>query len=268
MPPSPLLFHSPNDWTSNQLEDLRLVRHFNASLDEIIGDDYLPKDGDEEFESLAMEFAEPTENELKNLWRTATRARYRRNIFLPVFRPLCEMLNSDVFFGASNEAVLSFMEIILRRVHLNKPLQSSRIHTMSFEVTGIRGEVECEGVLLDCSMPHSPLVVFSVAKDGDYNFKGQVAQLLLQKTVAYQRNLSRRAFVIFMDSTNLQLTMADPPRVYLDALLHGERPDNRLHLYHSEFYNLCNRRRRKEALRVMLGLVRLLDADGLTRRLP
>lgn len=47
MPPSPLLFHSPNDWTSNQLEDLRLVRHFNASLDEILGDDYLPKDGDE-----------------------------------------------------------------------------------------------------------------------------------------------------------------------------------------------------------------------------
>lgn len=71
-----------------------------------------------------------------------------------------------------------------------------------------------------------------------------------------------------MDSTNLQLTMADPPREYLDALLHGERPDKRLHLYHSEFYNLCNRRRRKEALRVMLGLVRLLDADGLTRRLP
>ena len=47
MPPFPLLFHSPNDWTSNQLEDLRLVRHFNASLDEILEDDYLPKDGDE-----------------------------------------------------------------------------------------------------------------------------------------------------------------------------------------------------------------------------
>ncbi|GLA72046.1 hypothetical protein AtubIFM55763_002564 [Aspergillus tubingensis] len=122
MPPFPLLFHSPNNWTSNQLEALRLVRHFNASLDEILGDDHLPKDGDEEFESLAMEIAEPTENELKNLWRTATRARYRRNIFLPVFRPLCEMLNSDVFFDASKQAVFSFMEIILRRVHLDKPL--------------------------------------------------------------------------------------------------------------------------------------------------
>ncbi|GLA60840.1 hypothetical protein AtubIFM54640_001338 [Aspergillus tubingensis] len=122
MPPFPLLIHSPNNWTSNQLEDLRLVRHFNASLDEILGDDYLPKDGDEDFESLAMEIAEPTENELKNLWRTATRARYRRNTFLPVFRPLCEMLNSDVFFDASKQAVFSFMEIILRRVHLDKPL--------------------------------------------------------------------------------------------------------------------------------------------------
>lgn len=140
MPPFPLLFHSPDNWTSNHLETLRIERHFNASLDEIIGVDHIPKDGDEgwtlraslmslswscshiaEFESLVTEFAEPTENELKNLRGTAC-VRYRRNIFLPVFKPLCEMLNSDVFFDASRQAVLSFVEIILRRVHLDKPM--------------------------------------------------------------------------------------------------------------------------------------------------
>ncbi|RDK40205.1 hypothetical protein M752DRAFT_303751 [Aspergillus phoenicis ATCC 13157] len=259
MPPFPLLFHSPDNWTSNHLETLRIERHFNASLDEIIGVDHIPKDGDEgwtlrapfmslswscsliaEFESLVTEFAEPTENELKNLRGTA-RVRYRRNIFLPVFKHLCEMLNSDVFFDASRQAVLSFIEIILRRVHLEKPM-------------------------LHVSKPYH--LKWQVAKDGDYKFRDQVAQLLLQKAGAHQRNQSRRAFVIFMDSTNFQLTMADPHRDYLDALLHGERPHQNLDLYHSEFYNLCNRRRRKEALRVMLGLIRLLGADGLPRGFP
>ncbi|GLA32318.1 hypothetical protein AnigIFM63326_011462 [Aspergillus niger] len=286
MPPFPLLFHSPDNWTSNHLETLRIERHFNASLDEIIGVDHIPKDGDEgwtlrapfmslswscsliaEFESLVTEFAEPTENELKNLRGTA-RVRYRRNIFLPVFKHLCEMLNSDVFFDASRQAVLSFIEIILRRVHLEKPMQVACIQTISFEVAGMRGGLECQGVLLESSIPQSPLAVFSVAKDGDYKFRDQVAQLLLQKAGAHQRNQSRRAFVIFMDSTNFQLTMADPHRDYLDALLHGERPHQNLDLYHSEFYNLCNRRRRKEALRVMLGLIRLLGADGLPRGFP
>ncbi|RDH29931.1 hypothetical protein BDQ94DRAFT_173421 [Aspergillus welwitschiae] len=161
MPPFPLLFHSPDNWTSNHLETLRIERHFNASLDEIIGVDHIPKDGDEEFESLVTEFAEPTENELKNLRGTA-RVRYRRNIFLPVFKHLCEMLNSDVFFDASRQAVLSFVEIILRRVHLDKPIQVSCIQTISFEVAGMRGGLECQGGLLESSMPQSPLAVFSV----------------------------------------------------------------------------------------------------------
>ncbi|GKZ32837.1 hypothetical protein AbraIFM66950_002470 [Aspergillus brasiliensis] len=267
MPPFPILFYDPKDWTANHLQSLRLERHFNASLDEVIGAGYIPKDGDEEFESLAAEFAEPTKGELKNLCRTAC-VRYRRNMFLPVFQRLCQMLNSDVFFDASRQALLAFVDITLRHVHLEKPLQTSCIQSISFKVAGVRGELACQGVLSESSMPQSPLGFFSVAKDGDYNFKGQVAQLLLQKAVAYQLKQSRRAYVIFMDGTNLQITMADPDREYLDALFHGHRPDSVLHLYHSEFFNLCNRRRRKEALRVILGLIRRLDADGLTRVLP
>ncbi|RAL00011.1 uncharacterized protein BO80DRAFT_465724 [Aspergillus ibericus CBS 121593] len=259
MPQLPCMFQSPRKWTAEHLKALRLCRHHDSSIQEIVGVGYVPKDGDEEFESLATEFAQPTEHEL--LSYLAEGPHYRRNIFMQTFGSLSEVAHSKTSFVASRDAVLSLFKMLLVNVETKKHLTISSRGQIPFEVAGIRGALSCSGSLIDSSIPRSPLASFIVIRDGDHNIAREVSHLLLQGALANASNQTRRAFVICMAGVNLQITMAKFHFDYMDALVHGKNPDRCLDLLHSEWYNLCNRERRKEALRAIVGLARLLDTQ-------
>ncbi|PYI03973.1 hypothetical protein BO78DRAFT_409403 [Aspergillus sclerotiicarbonarius CBS 121057] len=259
MQPFPILFQPPGKWTTEHLKALRLRRHHNSTIHDIVGADYVPKDGDEEFESLATEFAQPTEYELVNSLTACPR--YRRNIFSFVFNRLSEAANSKAGFEASKLAVLALFERLLVNVEMKKHLKISYRQKIPFELAGIRGALGCNGIIIESSIPHFPLASFIVVRDGDHNIACEVSHILLQGALAHGSDQTHRAFVICMDGVNLQITMANLYSDYMSTLVHGKYPDRCLDLFHSEWYDLCKSDRRKEALRAIVGLARLLDTQ-------
>jgi hypothetical protein len=118
-------------------------------------------------------------------------------------------------------------------------------------------------VLLSLQPHQKTDTVYQVVKDhDDTNIAHEVSQILLQGILAYDQNPavdSHTAFVLRMDRTILQLSMATTPRIYMEELCQGKPLSENLELFHSELYDLRECDRRKEALRLIIGLLRLLE---------
>lgn len=91
-----------------------------------------------------------------------------------------------------------------------------------------------------------------------------MSQILLQGALTYGHTVTKTnhtAFVLHMDRTVLQLSMARVSPTYIEELTHGKPLDEPLELFHSETYDLCKRDRRREALRLVIGLYRYMGAE-------
>ncbi|KAE8138564.1 hypothetical protein BDV38DRAFT_281870 [Aspergillus pseudotamarii] len=86
------LLKSPRKWTSAQFRALNLSQSYAVAAVRIVGVEYLPADGDEEFEHLAADLTGPSEQDLADFG--LKRSIYRRNPFHLVFVRLYEAAQS------------------------------------------------------------------------------------------------------------------------------------------------------------------------------
>jgi len=104
-------------------------------------------------------------------------------------------------------------------------------------------------------------------KDNDHTTVAshEVPQILVQAILAYEQNptlQTHKAFVLRVDRTVLRLSMAVIPHTYMEDLYQGKPLRENLKLCCSEHYDLRECDRRREVLRVLIGLLRCLDAEG------
>lgn len=93
-----------------------------------------------------------------------------------------------------------------------------------------------------------------------------VSHILLQGALAYDNSKidrSHTAFVLRMERTVFQLSMAKVSLVYLEELIHSKPMSEDLEVFHSERYDLRKTDDRREALRLVIGLYRYISAEGM-----
>jgi hypothetical protein len=104
-------------------------------------------------------------------------------------------------------------------------------------------------------------------KDNDHTSiaSHEVPQILVQTILAYEQNPTldtHKVFVLRVDRTVLQLSMAVISRTNMEDLYQGKPLRESLRLCCSERYDLREYDQRREVLRVLIGLLRYLDAEG------
>lgn len=90
----------------------------------------------------------------------------------------------------------------------------------------------------------------------------EALQTLVQGILAYDQNPSLdiyTAIVLRIDRTILQLSMAAISRIYLEELYQGRPLSEGLRISRSELYDLQECDRRREALRLIIGLFKFLN---------
>jgi hypothetical protein len=91
----------------------------------------------------------------------------------------------------------------------------------------------------------------------------EVPQVLVQAFLAFQKNPAldiRRTFALRMEGTKLQLSAASISRAYIDTLSQGKHLSDGFTLLSSKAYDLREPEERREAVRLLIGLLRYLDA--------
>ncbi|KAN0073244.1 hypothetical protein V8E54_008464 [Elaphomyces granulatus] len=263
------LLQPPRRWTLEHLRTLKLIQQGNLSANAIIGAQNLPSDGDEEFEALATEFTKPTKRDLADF--RSKSSIYRRNIFYRVFLRLSEVAKANDCSEPSKQAISTLFDALLSNIEGAENLLmhitvNSRI-PFKLRSYGVQGALKCEGLLFrTTTINKAPLPVgtFSVVTDHrNSSITREVSQILLQGALGYDQNPtsdSHTAFVLRMGGTIFHLSMAVLPRIYMEELAQGKPLSENLKVFHSELYDLYELDRRKEALRLIIGLLRLLSS--------
>lgn len=91
----------------------------------------------------------------------------------------------------------------------------------------------------------------------------EVPQILAQALLAFQKNPIlnvHRGFVLRMEGTKLQLSSASIPCRYIRNISQDDPPHDELALLRSVAYDLREPEQRREALRILIGLLRRIDA--------
>lgn len=94
----------------------------------------------------------------------------------------------------------------------------------------------------------------------------EVPQIVVQAILAYNRDPTREsypAFVLRVDRTILQVSMSALSRTYVEELCRGKPLSGSLRLCRSVRYDMLERDERREALRLLVGLVRFLDTSNI-----
>ncbi|KAJ9264257.1 hypothetical protein DTO195F2_2417 [Paecilomyces variotii] len=152
----------------------------------------------------------------------------------------------------------------------HRPRHISTKSKLRFEIlsSSVRGALSCDGTLLSEAASSQLVGIFSVKKENDTSYLARlVSQVLLQGVLAYEHNMAKTdhtAFVLRMERTVLKLTMARISPTYMEELTHGKPLSGTLEVFHSEPYDLCKRERRREALRLIIGLYRYISAKERT----
>jgi hypothetical protein len=91
----------------------------------------------------------------------------------------------------------------------------------------------------------------------------EIPQLLVQAALAYEKNLPLTIYNTFslrMDGPLLQLIAAAIPRTYVEEIFQGKPLSHGLEILCSSRYDLREPHERREALRLLIGFLRRLDA--------
>jgi hypothetical protein len=138
-----------------------------------------------------------------------------------------------------------------------------------FKIGTVRGTLRCGGAICRTNgeiYMGLPLVTIWITNDQrDISATAhEISQILVQGILANNHNPTldgHSAFVVRMDRTVLRLTRAFIPRGYIEELYQGRPIREGLQLSHSEMYDLQEPDRRREALRLLIGLFRFLDIE-------
>lgn len=140
--------------------------------------------------------------------------------------------------------------------------------TFTIQPGGINCAIRCEGVIHPVDCTRTLPIATLVAWDSDYKIDPiaqQALQILGQGITAYTQEPGRdsyRAFVLCMQGTCLQLATATLCRTYIEELCQNKPLSRDLHLRRSELFDLRKPVQRVEALRLVMGLLKLLEESG------
>lgn len=268
-PRSSLLLQSSKRWSINHLKALRVAQQLNVPPVKLVGPAYLPTDKDEIFQQLAEEVAEPTEADLEDL---SSRFRFQRHPFCHVFVEISHVPWPDNTEFSSRilryfiEALTYWVEMKRTRITWTYRRRSSM--TFTIQPGGINCAIRCEGVIHPVDCTRTLPIATLVAWDSDYKIDPiaqQALQILGQGITAYTQEPGRdsyRAFVLCMQGTCLQLATATLCRTYIEELCQNKPLSRDLHLRRSELFDLRKPVQRVEALRLVMGLLKLLEESG------
>ena len=91
----------------------------------------------------------------------------------------------------------------------------------------------------------------------------EVPQILIQGILAYNQNPTSESytgFVVSIDKTVLHISMAAMSHAYMENLCQGNSSSECLQFCRSEPYDIAESDRRRELLRLIVGLFRFLIA--------
>lgn len=245
---------------------LKVTEKLNVPAVELVGAAYLPNNEDKIFQMLADDFGGPTEEDVDSrctTWTTWT------NPFLSVFRRLSEVsiFNSK---NASIDALRNLLDLLLlvvpvKRAHFAWTLGKRSSIMFTVPPSGVRCAMSCEAIihLVDGTKVLPLCALLAWAKDDDINIAAQqVLRILGQVLMACDQVPGRdsyRAFALCIHGTCLQLATATLSRSYIEELCQNKGFSQDLQLCRSEQFDLRNPSQRVEALRLIIGLVKLID---------
>ncbi|KAN0066783.1 hypothetical protein V8E54_015072 [Elaphomyces granulatus] len=223
-------------------------------MESIVSSKYLPHDGDQVFEAIAADITKPDRKDLANFacWHDKS---YAKSYFVGLFNSLGEIMRQEED-SESQELSDSESQELSRRNYsfLSKDIMMSLINTiLRFVHTSTKIAI-------------FPLTTFTVMK---YHEKDtgiiyhEVPQVLIQAFLAFQKNPAldiHRAFALRMEGTKLQLSAASISRTYIDTLSQGKHLSDGFTLLSSKAYDLREPEERREAVRLLIGLLRYLGA--------
>lgn len=91
----------------------------------------------------------------------------------------------------------------------------------------------------------------------------EIPQILIQAVLMFQQNPTLKTyqpFALRVDGTKIQLSSAPIPQTYIQDLSRGSPLTGELTILHSVAYDLRNPEERREISRLLVGLLRRLDA--------
>jgi len=287
-PPPPrtcFLLQQPHKWTRQHYDLLKVRHECNVPSESIVSSTCLPHDGDQELEAIAADLTKPDRKDLANFacWHDRS---YAKSYFISFFDCLGQMMEqeenseSDELlhrnYSLLSKKIMSYLiDTILRFVHTSTRFNTSSDSRIPFRIQScnVKGILKCAGALCLTSdlvkrgyRATFPLTIFTVLKYHDKDtgiIRHEVPQVLIQALLAFQKNPALdvcKAFVLRMEGTKLQLSAASISRAYIDTLSQGKHLRDGFTVRSSKAYDLREPEERREALRLLIGLLRYLDA--------
>jgi len=126
------LLQSPKHWTFEDLQTVQVER-CHVSIRELRIGNFLPRDGNEEFEELAAELTRLTKEDLLDL--ANQRSTYRKNIFHPFFLRLYDVTKPNSTFRSCKSAMSELLNILLSNASaVQKLLRQSTLSAMNYSL--------------------------------------------------------------------------------------------------------------------------------------
>jgi hypothetical protein len=173
---------------------------------------------------------------------------------------------------------------ILVDCELIKERRTQSESNFRFTVCSIKNSLKCKGLFMaDEQLGKGPvsLTTFSVClaslfikqvlicqlqtmnqENPMYNLADNVRQFLVQAILMYEQNSSADSYAIYtlqINGTILQLSMAAITRLYLKEILRDKPLNDSCCISYSKPYNLLERDAQKDALKLTIGLINLLQ---------
>jgi hypothetical protein len=173
---------------------------------------------------------------------------------------------------------------ILVDCELIKERRTQSESNFRFTVCGIKNSLKCEGLFMadgQLGKGPVPLTTFSVClaslfikqvlirqpqtmnqENPTYDLADNVRQFLVQAILMYEQNSSAdsyTAYTLRINGTTLQLSMAAITHLYLEEISRGKPLNDSCCISYSKPYDLLERDARRDALKLAIGLINLLQ---------
>ncbi|OJJ33331.1 hypothetical protein ASPWEDRAFT_174740 [Aspergillus wentii DTO 134E9] len=271
----PLLLQKPRKWTYKHLEVARVKLSENVTTEELLGQDYVPVDGDPEFETFAKIFCAPTRKQLES---GDVRSFYHLHNggLSSTFNRLWNISLYDIESVVNSGTLRSVLDDVIGQIILRTKARK-RLHllwegTIPFEIPQLkfRGQTYADGTLMGYNKDDGgfniPLAFLSIVKEsGDDGIaKYQVPQTLFPAIISYSRNPKLSEYhghAICYDGVYMYVCKAIVSSAYMEALCkHGSVTED-LRFYRSEPFEVLEPAGRRGFIRLIVTLFRYLSQD-------
>jgi hypothetical protein len=237
----------------------------------MLGAEYVPPDGDPEFERVAGLFCEPS-RELLEHGNPGYFEREDNQGFYAIFAWLCNMLEADATESAY--VFKAFLNLIMVQIMVMANPKRKFINMLRSNVPynipqlNFRGKISGDEMFVGWNQEEGsisvPLIILSVIKDPSHSgiVRFEVPKALLSVTIAFAQNSGLDyydGFVIFLDGTSLHISRARVSAKYMQDLFEHRIINDDMLFYRSKSFDLLDVDGRRESTRFIFSLFRYLS---------